>query len=372
MNSHLPVSAVRLSGLGVLIGLMLSGCSIVPGLQVSENPSAKAAGYRVVGLSERVASNGAIARALPLEMPVFESALPASKESDDYRVGPGDVLTVVVWDHPELTNPAGQFRDPASAGQLVSADGTMFYPHVGTFEVAGKTTNEIRAFLAERLQRVIRKPQIDVRVAAFRSQRIQVTGEVRAPGIVTLDDTSKGVIEALTERGGLTPQASRRQVLLQRGDSVRRIDLAALLMGGRAAHINPRILAGDLLHVPDAGADRVSVMGEVRNSAPVPFLQEGLTLTEALTSAGGLDRLSARDSGVLVFRRGQEVLDGVPTIFVLDLGRPQGMITASEFRLAPRDVVYVKATDFSKYNAVINQLLPTISAVFQLDRLIND
>ncbi len=371
MKPHTPMSVVRLSGLCVLLGLLLGGCTVRPGLHVSENASATAAGYRVVGLSDQVASGTAITRAMPPVAPLFEPVLPGVRSELDYRVGPGDVLTVVVWDHPELTNPTGGFRDAASSGQLVGADGMMFYPHVGTFDVAGKTTGEIRAFLVERLQRVIRKPQIDVRVAAFRSQRIQVSGEVRAPGVVTLDDTAKGVIEAVTERGGLTPQASQRQLLLQRGDTVHRVDIAALLAGSGAAS-NPRIMAGDVIHVPDASIDRVSVMGEVRNSAPVSLLQQGLTLTEALTTVGGLDRLTARDSGVLVFRRGQEVLDRVPTIFVLDLGRPQGMITASEFRLAPRDVVYVKATDFSKYNAVISQLLPTISAVFQLDRLIND
>lgn len=54
------------------------------------------------------------------------------------------------------------------------------------------------------------------------------------------------------------------------------------------------------------------------------------------------------------------------------MGRPEGMLLANEFQLAPRDIVYVKATSFAKYNSVINQLLPTISAVFQIDRLTKD
>lgn len=347
--------------------VLLSGCTVIPGLHISEGNSTDAAGgYRVVELTAAVVAATSAGKT-SASVPEALTAL-SPTEAMDYRLGAGDVITVVVWDHPELTNPTGEFRDPESAGRLVSADGTMFYPYVGVFSVAGKTVAEVRQYLTDRLSRVIQAPQVDVRVAAFRAQRIQVTGEVKQPGLVTLDDTSKGVLEAIGERGGLTPEASRRLVMLQRAGQTYRIDLAALLSGGRPV-INPVILPGDVIHVPDAASDRVFVMGEVRNSTPVTMLQNGLTLTEALTTAGGLDRSSARDSGVLVFRRGQETQDAVPTIFVLDLGRPEGMLLANEFELAPRDVVYVKATSFAKYNLVINQLLPTISAVFQIDRL---
>jgi polysaccharide export outer membrane protein len=359
-------SAQSLAAL-VMAVFTLSGCTITPGLHVNEGRPAEREGYRVVALTAEVVAQQVRSRPAVEELSAL-TAVSSLEASQDYRIGPGDVLTVIVWDHPELTNPTGEFRDPVSSGRLVTPDGYMFYPHAGTVLVAGKTVNEVRNHLTERLSKVIQSPQVDVRVAAFRAQRIQVTGEVKQPGIVALDDTSKGVLEAIGERGGLTTEASRRVVILQRGGQTYRLDLAGLLSGTRPV-INPVILPGDVIHVPDAGTDRVFVMGEVKASAPVTMLQNGLTLTEALTSVGGLDRVSARDSGVLVFRRGKEVADSVPTIFVLDMGKPEGMLLANEFELAPRDVVYVKATAFAKYNAVINQLLPTISAVFQIDRL---
>src|SRR5690606_6384279 len=115
----------------------------------------------------------------------------------------------------------------------------MFYPYIGEFKVAGMTVVELREFIAQRISRVITSPQVDARVVAFRSQRVQVTGDVQTPGTVTLDDTPKGVLEAINERGGLGQLASRRRVLLTRGGVSYPLDLAGMLSGDRPVS-NPR------------------------------------------------------------------------------------------------------------------------------------
>lgn len=350
-----------------LASIWFTGCTIVPGLQVNPGSTPEDGSYRVVALTPKVLNELAAVQVGAAPASNLPSRQPL-QEPGEYRIGPGDVLSVTVWDHPELTNPAGEYRDAEASGRLVDSDGTIFFPFVGVFKVAGQTAREVRDYLARNLTRVIQSPQIDVRVISFRSKRIQITGEVAQPGTVALDDTDKGVLEALNERGGLSANASRRNVLLVRDGVTHRIDLVGLLSGSRPGS-NPLIKAGDVIHVPDSAADRVFVLGEVRSSAPVTMMQNGLTLTEALTTVGGLERLSSDDSGVLIFRRAPETADNMPTIFTLNMGRPEGMLLAGEFELSPRDVVYVKSTDFSKYNSIINQLLPTISAIFQVDRL---
>ncbi len=342
---------------------IISGCA--PGLRVSANGSQLSGPmpYEVLEINPAIIADQAT------NTPPSEDLVPLNLNTpDQYIIGPGDVLQIVVWDHLELTNPFGSTnRDPITAGQLVAADGTLYFPYAGVFKASGMTMQQVREHLTHSLSSVVNKPQVDVRVTAFRSSRIQVTGEIKNPGVVTLDDTPKGVIEAINERGGLNPTASRRIATLIRKGKSYEVDLAGLL-SGNSPSINPQLNPGDIVHVPDTNNDQVFVLGELSKQAPVIIGQQRMTLTEALTKSGGMNHLTANDSGVLIFRRSLDPA-APATIYALDMSSPKGVLLAGEFDLKPRDVVYVKATAFAQYNSVINQLLPTISAVFQIDRL---
>ncbi|MGQ0696848.1 MAG: polysaccharide biosynthesis/export family protein [Panacagrimonas sp.] len=350
------------------VAWLLQGCAVVPGLNVGVDSTPE--GYQIIPVTPKVISALSL-DATKVEVATALKTLPAAdpgRGPTEYLIGPGDVLQIIVWDHPELTNPIGATsRDPETAGQLVSADGTLSFPYVGALPAGGKTVQEVRSILVERLATVINSPQVDVRVVAFRAHRIQVTGEVAQPGVVTLNDTTKGLLQAITERGGLKPTASRRSAYLTRAGRSYRVDMAGLLSGGRPS-INPLLQPGDIVHVPDSAEDQVFMLGSVARQGPVVLGEQRTTLIEALTKSEGLNGLSANDAGVLVFRRPVSA-DKPASIFLVDLSEADGLLLAGEFGLEPRDVVYVKATAFSKYNLVVNQLLPTISAIFQLDVL---
>src|SRR3546814_18081327 len=122
--------------------------------------------------------------------------------------------------------------------------------------------------------------------------------------------------------------------------------MAGLLSGERPG-MKQRIISGDIIHVPDTSEDQVFVLGEVSKQGPVILSQQQTTLIEALTKTGGLDKTTANDSGVLIFRK-PAAPDQAAQIFALDLARPSGLLLAGEFTLAPREVLYVKGTTFAQ------------------------
>ncbi len=327
--------------------------------------------YRLVRVTPQVVASLRQASATVLGDPVSE--LPDVSPAyvpPEYRVGPGDVLFVTVWDHPELAQPVkGGLQDLAvKEGRLVAADGTMYYPYAGTLRVGGLTCAEIRESLAGRLKDVILEPKVDVKVVNYRAHRVQVTGEVRKPGTFTLDDAPKGVLQALDDAGGLSQDASRRRAILVRGKERFTIDLASLLSGDAPAR-NPMVRPGDVIHVPSRADDRIFVLGEVEKAQPVYMERMSMPLIEALTLSGGLDKARANDSGVLVFRNSGAGADVSASVYAIDVSSAGGFLLASQFPLRESDIVYVMSTALSRYNTVISQILPTAQLLWQVDQV---
>jgi len=265
-----------------------------------------------------------------------------------------------VWDHPELTIPAGEFRAADVAGNPVQADGTVFYPHVGVIAVAGKTLPEIRALLTERLRKYVEKPQLDVRVAAFRGKRVQVTGDVVKPSTLPITDVPLRVQDAVGAAGGLTPSAWTRGVTLTRAGAVHRLDLQALYDQGDLSQ-DWLLEDGDVLHVPSREENKVFVMGEVRQPASRVMARGRMSLAEALGDSNGLDPV-ASNGEVWVFRGRYEK----PRVYKLDARSADAMLLAVQFQLEPHDVVYVATYGLTSWNRVITQILPTVQGLWQL------
>ncbi|HSW11317.1 MAG TPA: polysaccharide biosynthesis/export family protein [Solimonas sp.] len=344
--------------------------------EVSADPAAANAAEARQRQYEVVKVTPAVVASLVDKEDRFRSAnlrsLPSVTPGDvppEYRIGPGDILFVTVWEHPELTQPFNSNqRKPELDGRVVAADGSVYYPYIGRFHVAGMTCPEAAAYIAKHLHRAVIDPKVDVSVMYYRAKRVQVTGEVKTPGTITLDDTPKGIIQAIDASGGLTETASRRRAVLVRDRTAYRIDLVGLL-SGEAPSGNPVLMPGDEIHIPHRGEDKVYVLGEVNEQQPVMMQQPSMPLIEALASSGGMQRLRANDSGVLVFRLNDPAADVVASIYALDMSTPEGMLLASEFPLEARDIVYVKATAFAQYNSIIEQILPSVQTAYMLHRI---
>jgi polysaccharide biosynthesis/export protein len=276
-----------------------------------------------------------------------------------YRVAPYDVLSVTVWDHPELTIPAGEFRSAEATGHPVSADGTFFYPHVGVLRVAGLTLPEIRGMLAEKLTRYVTNPQLDVKVAAFRGKKVQITGEVLQPSPMPIQDVPLRVQDAIAFVRGVTPEADLSHVTLGRGGKVYVLDLQAMYERGDVGQ-NWFLQDGDVVHVPDRARNKVYVLGEVRTPSSRLMVKGRMNLAEAIGDAAGVDPITSNPGAIYVVRGPYEQ----PDVYKLDASSPDALLLASRFDLQPQDVVFVASTKLTTWNRIVGQILPTIQLLW--------
>jgi polysaccharide export outer membrane protein len=372
------------------VSVSLAGCALAPGLymdkdQIPDNQKGKS-GYEAGNIKPVFVPINAdtVSRQVPydpvakFELPVSQGLPPAreSVENYKYHVGPGDVLTVIVWNHPGLTNPQGnQSGNRANTGRIVRADGTIFYPFVGDLHVGGLTVEQIRKRLTRKLKRYIPTPQVGVRVVRFRAHRVYITGYVNEPGIQYLDDQPLTVMDAVNQAGGMADEANQRKAILTRNGKEYLIDLLALYSRKSAAS-NVVLKPGDTLYVPNDASNRVYVMGEVNQQSALALNHGQLSLAQALTEAQGDDQDKADAEGIYVIRGLERQIKGskqaklVPVVYHLNASNPAALVLASRFELQPGDVVFVSGSKFTRFNRALEQILPTIDALFKTESLI--
>jgi polysaccharide export outer membrane protein len=277
-----------------------------------------------------------------------------------YVIGPQDILLVTVWDHPEITLPLGQFRTDAATGTVVDEDGFLYFPYIGRISVKGQTTSQVRESLTTQLAKVLQRPQVDVKVLAYRSQKIYIGGEVKAPAVYNVTDVPFTLAEAVNRAGGFLPTADDSRVILTRGDKTWRLDFLTLMReGNRIGQI--LLKDGDSLYVPNTLEDPVYLMGEVVKPGTMPLVHGNLSLAKALSDVGGIQGGSADARSIYVIRQG--IAAKAVDVYHLDARNPAAMVLADQFSLLPRDIVYVDAGTLVRFSRVMNMLLPTVSAI---------
>lgn len=344
-----------------LLPLGLGGCALAPGGHIDYEAQEVALNEQVdlVSITPELIStfrldNGS-SRARG-----FTPELLRELEEYQYRVGPGDVLNIIVYDHPELTIPAGSERSAEESGNLVHADGTVYYPYIGNLQVSGRTVGEIRRMLTTRLADFITDPQIEVNVAAFRSKKFYVSGEVATPGTQPITNVPMTVLDAISSAGGATDNANWHSVTLTREGQERQLSLYEMLKQGDLSQ-NFLMQPGDVLHIASAEDQNISVLGQVRNPGNITTGRERLSLTDALGRAGGVVETRAEPSGIFVIRGNPAGSDKMATVYQLDISNAVALNMGTHFPLEPQDVVYVTSAPLARWNTVISLLLPSIT-----------
>lgn len=269
-----------------------------------------------------------------------------------YQIGPNDVLYVTVWDHPELTTPSGSQQQTAANGRVVRPNGELFYPFVGNIMVKGMTLGALTDKLTRDLSKYIDKPQVDVSVLSFESQKVTLSGAFKNTAPIKLTSTPISLIEAIGIGGVADDQVDLTSVKLTRDGREYALNMYAL--NRDSPDIGKVYLKSrDNIHLTYNDNKKVLVMGEVGQQQALSFRAESVALSEALGSVGGLDKSAADGKAVYVIR-GMKDLEKQPAkIFQLNAKSASSYILASRFRLQPQDVVYVGPTKISRWNRVI-------------------
>src|SRR5436190_7261399 len=198
----------------------------------------------------------------------------------DYKLGPGDVLVLILTGDVELAYTL-----------QVTREGFILIPQVGQVFVSNTTLDQLRSVLYDRLGRVysgVRRSnattRFDISVANVRANQIYVVGEVTQPGAYQISSLGT-VLTALYAAGGVADRANLRSVEVRRSDKpVALLDLYDYLLRGDT-HDDIRLQTGDVVFVPVHGI-RAEVTGAVTRPA-IYELRTGETLTDLLRAAGG-------------------------------------------------------------------------------------
>ena len=287
-----------------------------------------------------------------------------------YVIGKGDLLSILVWNYPELNIAAAGAQALSSssfpmrgaqspAAYVVDQNGQIQFPYVGAIKLEGLTEMQARELLSERLLRSIKKPDITLRVQDFRSKKVYVDGEVRTPGNQSIEDVPMTLLEALTRAGGMLNSADQSSIVISRRGVSYSVNIPALVRQG----VNPSdilLINGDVVRVRNRDENKIFVLGEVVTPKALPMFNGRLTLTEALGEAGGLNQLSAAGRQVYVVRNANAK---EPLVYNLDARSPVAMALADGFMLRPRDVVFVDASGLARFNRIVTLILPNAASV---------
>ena len=359
-----------------ILFIFLTSCTVIPGTHISNLETSslifsKNNDIDLIPITQELIST------MHSEEIRIESAINRSLQDEmnnyTYLVGVGDVLNIIVWDHPELTIPQAGHRSAAEAGNFVHKDGTIFYPYVGKVSVIGREVTQIRDDITRGLSTYINNPQVDVNVAAFRSQHFFVSGAVKNPQMIPVRNVPITILDALSISGGMAPDADWSSATLTSNNNgelvIEAIDLSVLLEQGVLKQ-NRLLKSNDVLHIPRNDALKIFVMGDVVNATTQQIGRRGMTLAEALNNVGGINEASANASGIFVLRASDSDSKLVD-IYQLDVSMGPRLILSTQFKLQPKDIVYVTSAPVARWNKLLAQLTSSLNQIYQIDRIEN-
>ena len=342
------MNAIARTGIPFFITLTLAAC--IPGQQMSRGDLPAGSDVEMVPITAATVSAPRPPATVPQELLSTDAAAP-------YQIHAGDMLLVTVWEHPELTAPAGSQQQAANNGRLVQSDGSFYFPYAGKLQVEGMTLVALRDTLQQKLARYLRDPQLDVNVVSY-GGRISLKGAFQDTAPQDVGTVPLTLDQAIGKAKIDLEQADLSGFTLTRAGHTYPLDLDALNRDGNSAP-DIRLQAGDVLNLPFNDRKQVYVLGEVLRPQALTFKTTDMSLTQALGRTGGLDQVTSNGDAVYVIRGIDEKTGTASRVYHLEGARsPAAFALADRFSLQAGDVVWVGPAGITRWNRYISQLLP--------------
>jgi polysaccharide export outer membrane protein len=238
------------------------------------------------------------------------------------RIGPGDLVNVSVFDVPEM---AQTIR--------VNNMGDATFSLIGSLHLAGLTTDEAQALIAQKLkaENFLVDPQVSVFISEYSSQGVSVLGEVTKPGVYRVLG-SRTLLDIISEAGGITPFAGPEATIKHLDGTTVTVRLTKDAQASLSADV--QLAPGDKVLIPRAGL--VYVLGDVGRPGGFIMGNDGkMSLLQAVAMAGGTNRTSSMNGSRLIRKGASGYTEtAVPLKKILGGDRP-------DIQLQAEDILYI-------------------------------
>ena len=350
------------------ISISFSGCAVTSGLQTYDLPEQgqyktnQGAELSVIQLNQNNIPNLNKSDQLNSSnlLSLFHS------QQSIYRLSAGDILSIQLWAYPEITPPI-QDRGASSVGYPIDMEGYIQLPLVGRVHIAGKTLAETNLFLHNQFAKYLKHPDVVVRVLSYEGRRYFVNGQVIRSGQYNLNDQPISIYTALGQAGGIdTKTGDTTNIQLIRNGQTYNLNIIQLEKQGLSLH-KLLIQPNDTIFVNTKQEQKLYVMGESNKSQALVLRDQGMTLSDVLGESEGINPYSASAARIYVMRT--DLNSKQSTIFQLNLNNIGNLALANQFAMQKNDIVYIDATGLTRWQRIMNQIVPFSSALYTFDQL---
>ncbi|HKY02816.1 MAG TPA: polysaccharide export protein EpsE [Burkholderiales bacterium] len=218
-----------------------------------------------------------------------------AQESGEYRLGAGDAIKIMVYQHPDLT-----------LETRVTESGTISYPLIGSVNIGGQTLEGAEKAIGAALSKgdFVRQPQVTVSLVQTHSNQVAVLGRTNRPGRYALETSTMRLTDVLAMAGGASDDGADIAVVtgVRAGKPFRKeIDVAALFAEG-ASESEVQVTGGDTIYVHRA--PMFYIYGEVQRPGAYR-VERGMTVMQGLAQGGG-PTLRGSERSLRLYRRDKQ------------------------------------------------------------------